>query len=183
MSSSVLRRHVLTAPPPPRARLASHKYDDNSRIFAVAFVRFFQQICRLQMALFDGDISLALVAGTVAIANVETRMRDPAFRQVFSRVDTVIDIDQQRGCNVLSVAESTLLPRETARRKMNRLVEMGILVRRGVGDYVMHPHILQSEPFLALFRALSRETLRLANECLDTEIFATTGVCRSSSPA
>ncbi|HKU94862.1 MAG TPA: hypothetical protein VJR58_06275 [Vineibacter sp.] len=177
MSISVMRRNVPASPQSARVRLAPHKYDDNSRIFAVAFLRFFQQVCRLHMELFDGDISLALVAGAVAIANVETRMRDPAFRRVFSSVDTVIDIDQQRGCNVLSVAESTLLPRETARRKMNRLVEMGILVRRGAGDYVMQPHVLQSEPFLALFRGMSQETIRLANECLDKEVFATSGAC------
>ena len=177
MSSSVMRRNMISAPQPPRVRLESHKYDDNSRIFAVAFLRFFQQICRLHMQLFDGDISLALVAGAVAVANVETRMRDPAFRRVFSSVGTVIDLDQQRGCNVLSVADSTLLPRETARRKMNRLVKMGILVRRGTGDYVLQPHILQSEPFVALFRSLSDETIRLTNECLDKEVFATSGAC------
>ncbi len=129
------------------------------------------------MELFDGDVDLVVVAGAVAIANLEAGMRDPAFRKAFSRVDTEIGIDQQRGCNALSVAESTGLPRETVRRKINRLIEMGILARRGAGDYVLQPGILRTGPFIDLFRDLTDETVRLVNECLDEEILAPSGRC------
>jgi len=163
---------MLIPAQPERVRVARHRYDDNSRIFVAAFLRFFQRVCRLHMDLFDGDVGLVVVAGAVALANLEARMRDPAFRKAFSSIDTEIGIDQQRGCNALSVAESTGLPRETVRRKINQLIKMGILARRGSGDYVVQPGILQSGPFAALFRDLADETTRLVNECLDDEILA-----------
>jgi hypothetical protein len=158
--------------PDQRVRIARDKYEANSRIFAIAFVRFFQQACRAQMKLFADDIDLVVVAGSVAIANIETRMRDKDFRREFRDVSTVVGIDRQRGCNALSVAEATGLPRETVRRKINRLVEMGILVRRGVGDYVLRPGVIQTPPFADMFRDMSDELLRMVNECLDEEVFS-----------
>jgi len=173
MPNAAMRQALRYPAQSERARIARHRYEDNSRIFIAAFLRFFQRVCRLHMDLFDGDVGLVVVAGAVAVANLEAGMRDPAFRRAFSSVDTEIGIDQQRGCNALSIAESTGLPRETVRRKINRLIEKGILARRGAGDYVLQPGVLQSGPFAALFRDLTDETIRLVNECLDDEIFAT----------
>ena len=158
-------------------RIARCKYDEKSRIFAVAFVRFFQQICRLQTTLFEGDIDLVIVGGAVAIASIESRMREADFRKEFASANVVVGTERQRGCNALSVAEATGLPRETVRRKIKRLIKLGILARRGVGDYVLQPGVLLSPPFVTLFRDLSDQTIRLVNECLDEEVFTTVSRC------
>jgi hypothetical protein len=175
MPNAAMRQSIGYPAQPERVRVARHRYDDNSRIFIAAFLRFFQRVCRLHMELFDADVGLVVVAGAVAVANLEPGMRDPAFRRAFSSIDTEIGIERQRGCNALSIAESTGLPRETVRRKINRLIEKGILMRRGAGDYVLQPGVLQSAPFAALFRDLTDETIRLVNECLDEEILAAAG--------
>lgn len=153
-------------------RIVRRRHEEKSRIFAVAFLRFFQQACRLQIALFEGDIDLVIIAGAVAVANIESRMREADFRAAFSRIDTIVGVQRQRGCNALSVSEATGLPRETVRRKINRLIDLGIVSRRGIGDYILTPGVAQSEPFVSLFQRLSDETLRLVNECLQEEIFA-----------
>ncbi len=151
-------------------RLTHHKREENSRLFGMAFGRYFQRVCRLQLDLVHGDIDLAVIAGAAALATAESVMRDPATRREFASLSTVLG-DRQRGCNALSIAEATGLPRETVRRKMNRLVEMGILVRRGAGDYIWKPGVLQSAPYQRMLDDISTETLRLLNECLEQEIF------------
>jgi len=117
-----------------RARIGRHKLEEKSRIFIINFTRFFQKICRLQNELFDRDINLAIVAGAITVANIEARMRERDFRDQYSNVNAVIGTHLQRGCNALSVAEATRLPRETVRRRINRLIEMGILLRRDRPD-------------------------------------------------
>lgn len=155
-------------------RVVHQRRDETSRLFALAFGRYFQRVCRLQMALSDRDIDLAIIAGAAGIVTTESIMRDPAARQELADIATVVG-DRQRGCNALSIAEATGLPRETVRRKMNRLVEMGILARRGVGDYVWQPGVLQSPPYRQLLEELSAETARLLNDCLEQEIFVLEG--------
>jgi hypothetical protein len=155
-----------TRPP----RITHRHREENSRLFALAFGRYFQRVCRLQLAFSQGDIDLAIIAGAAGLVVAESALRDPAMRRQYASLDAVLG-NQQRGCNALSIAEATGLPRETVRRKMNRLVEMGILARRGVGDYIWQPGVMQSEPYRKLLDELSNETLRLLNECLEDGIF------------
>jgi hypothetical protein len=161
-----MTKHGKARPP----RVIHDKRDETSRLFAMAFGRFFQRVCRLQMAHADGDIDLAIIAGAAAMVATESSMRDPATRQQFADIATVVG-DRQRGCNAMSIAEATGLPRETVRRKMKRLVEMGILMRRGAGDFIWQPGVLQSPPYRQLMDDLSAETTRLLNDCLEQELF------------
>jgi hypothetical protein len=151
-------------------RVVHNKRDETSRLFAIAFGQFFQRVCRLQLAHVEGDIDLAIIAGAAALAGTDSMMRDPATRREYGDLNKVVG-DRQRGCNALSIAEATGLPRETVRRKMNRLVEMGILVRRGVGDYIWQPGVLQSAPYRQTLDDIAAAAARLANECLEQEIF------------
>ena len=43
--------------------------------------------------------------------------------------------EQDAGLNLLTVAEMTGIPRETARRKIHRLIESGFVVRHPSGEY------------------------------------------------
>jgi DNA-binding transcriptional ArsR family regulator len=153
-------------------RVVHRSHQDTSRLFALAFERFFQRVCYLRRALADGDLDLAIIAGAVAMVGVESSMRDPAFRRTFANLDAVVGVARQRGCNALSIAEATGLPRETVRRKMRRLVDMGVLVRRDGGGYVWQPGVLQSPAYTQLLQEVSNETLRLLNECLEEGIFS-----------
>ena len=154
-----------------RPRFVRQRRDDTSRLFALALGRYFQHVCRLQRALAEGDLDLAIIAGAAALAATESLMRDATLRQEFADIDVVIG-DRQRGCNALSMAEATGLPRETVRRKINRLVEMGVLVRRGAGNYVWQPGLMQSPAYRQMFDEWSAETLRFANECQELGVFA-----------
>jgi hypothetical protein len=81
--------------------------------------------------LFEGDIDLMLVG--LGVATRSTGLRD--MREV--RLDDVLTGRVQSfpsgTTNVGSLAASLGLPRETTRRKVNRLLELGLIERRGDG--------------------------------------------------
>ena len=108
---------------------------------------------------------LVLCAGAAALAATEGLMRDATMRREFADINTIIG-DRQRGCNALSIAAATGLPRETVRRKMGRLVEMGILVRRDAGNFIWQPGVLQAPPHRQLLEewAAEKETGVASNE-------------------
>ena len=153
------------------ARLVHHDRNETSRLLAMALGRHFQRVCRLYRTLASGDLDLAIIASAASLAVLEGAMRDPAFREQFANLQTVVGEARQRGCNALSIAEATGLPRETVRRKMKRLVDMGFLVRRDGGDYVMRAGVVQTSPYSEMLEELAVETLRLLNECLEQGIF------------
>lgn len=93
---------------------------------------------------FDGDLVEIIVLGEISMRNV-----DQFFRKGGADVpEKLLDDVQRRGqllqaCNVLSISESTGIPRETVRRKVAQLIEKGwiyrderkrVFVRPGVGE-------------------------------------------------
>ncbi|MCW5748556.1 MAG: winged helix-turn-helix transcriptional regulator [Alphaproteobacteria bacterium] len=152
-------------------RMVHRERNGTSRLFAMAFGQFFQRVCHIYRTLAEGDIDLAIIASAAAISGIEGSMRDETFRREFADMQAVVGEARQRGCNALSIAEATGLPRETVRRKMKRLVDMGFLVHRGVGDYVLRPGVMQSQPYSRMLEDISTETLRLMNDCLEQGIF------------
>ena len=140
----------------------------DSRFFIHLLFSFLHRADRQRRAPLQGDIDLAIIAEAIALAAVDPRMRDPQFRQDYARISQVVGIEGQRSVNALSIAASTGLPRETTRRKIKRLVELGIIVEVARGKYVMKPGYLQSPAIRGALDSISRETVRFINECLDT---------------
>lgn len=98
-------------------------------LFMVAYLR------RLH-AQFDGDLATAIVLGEIAHHNVRGFMREvlPASGKAAAEAATDEAIAASiRRCNTLSVAEASGIPRETVRRKVARLVEMGLVTRDAKG--------------------------------------------------
>jgi DNA-binding transcriptional ArsR family regulator len=152
-------------------RIAPQDTSDKSRLFAVAFLRFFLRICRRQSEVFHGDMDLALIAETVAIAGIEAPMRDPSFKARHQSLSSIVGMDEQRPCNALSIAQTLGMPRETVRRKLRQLKDMGIVVSLPDRSYVLKPGVIQGELHGGLFRDIEAETLRMVNDCLTEEAF------------
>ncbi len=79
---------------------------------------------------FEGDLAMVIVVGEIAHHNF-TRHFGPSG---LSKTASVLQTDPTRwaalpGCNAFSLANATGLPRETVRRKIKRLVELGWLAR------------------------------------------------------
>lgn len=105
-----------------------------------AFSQFMVPYLRRLYREFDGDLVDVIVLGEVAQRNVAQWMA-----RGDGRVEDLDDVAQHpdllRPCNALSVAEASGIPRETVRRKVNRLIEQGLLYRDGSGDLFVMPRI------------------------------------------
>jgi len=160
---------------------------DNSRLFAVACIRYFLHVYQRKMALFDGDLELAVIAEAVGLNGIEALLRDSDFKDRFRSLSTLVGAERQIGSKGLTIAEITGLPRETVRRKLKRLIELGIIERRQDGDYVLQPGALQGSVYGGLLADLDVETQRFFNECLDEGVYQVTvegdGLNRPRSPA
>ncbi len=144
---------------------------DNSRLFSIAFLRYFMRIWHMNMVLFDGDVELAIISQAVGIISVEELLKDPERKKEFRALSTLVGLDRQTGTNALTIADATGLPRETVRRKMQQLVKLGILVKRGTADFVLKPGAIQGTAFGGAMANVESETLRFVNECLHEGIF------------
>ncbi len=141
--------------------------DEVSRLFIIAIGNHVHRHDLERRRLYATDLDLAAVAETVGLAGVDTSMRDPHFRDAHRTFKTVIGVAGQRPVNALSVAAATGIPRETVRRKLKRLVELGFILQQGRGRYVLKPGTLQQPAHLASFDRAIRETVRFMNECLE----------------
>lgn len=79
---------------------------------------------------------------------------------------TPLSPDRLARCNVSSIASATGLNRETTRRKVNALIDQGLLTRRRDGSIAFAPGILQRESTLALVRRQLEAVVRLANDLI-----------------
>lgn len=77
-----------------------------------------------------------------------------------------------RGVNGLSVAEATGLLRETVRRKLLRLMELGVVEKRGTADFILRPGVIQGDDYGSLFADLETEPQRFFGECSNEGVLA-----------
>ena len=159
----------------PKPYLDLNQAQDNSRLFVAGFLRYFLRICRVELQVFRGDMEMAIIAQAVAISSIEALLRDPKFKEEFRSMSTVVGVERQRGVNLLSIAEATGLPRETVRRKLQRLIKLDIVIKRDDGDYVMQSRAIQTEVSHGFIGTLEAETLRFINGCIDDGVFKAKG--------
>jgi hypothetical protein len=113
-----------------------HKDRLRKRHFEVTYVlgRFFtEHLIRVYKA-FDGDLTAAIVLGTIGQYNYR-RYYDEIGKDAPEGWQSLIargaHLDYARPCNAMSVSQSTGIPRETVRRKIRQLIARGWLRREG----------------------------------------------------
>jgi hypothetical protein len=85
---------------------------------------------------FEGDLILPIVLGEIAHHNILKFYSQTGEYQDIERI-IATDHDWQRHlepCNAFSISEATGIPRETVRRKVDKLVKKGWLARNARGE-------------------------------------------------
>lgn len=141
--------------------------EGNSRLFIYMIGNYLHRIERERRGLYDGDLDLALVAELVGTTAIEPGMRDAAFREKHTTFNSVIGVEDQRAINATSIASASGIPRETVRRKLKRLLQLGIIVEKRRFRYVINPGVLQQSHHQAAFARGIEQTVRFMNECLE----------------
>ena len=120
--------------------------------------------------LIDHDSAIILLAITAICGEKLTRTRlEPEFHDLA----VAIPRDRLTACNISSIAEATGINRETARRKVDRLVKAGVLSKENGLVYLSPGFSQRSEPRAILSSQL--EVLRqTANALIRDGVFMET---------
>jgi hypothetical protein len=159
------RRRATTIAP--EGRLVLAESDANSRLFVYMIANFLHRLERERRNVYFGDLDLARVAEVIGTAGVEPGMRDAAFREQHRDFDSVVGVEGQRAVNATSIASATGIPRETVRRKLQRLLKLGLIVEKGRARYILKPGALQHPDRQAAFARGLQQTVHFMNECLE----------------
>ena len=144
---------------------------DQFRLYSYLMFTLIQRIDRLRREVYAGDLDLASISEAIALSAIEARMRDPQFRDAYRSVAKQAGVAAQRGVNALSVAAATGIPRETVRRKIKKLIELGAIVEVKRGEYVMKPGFLQQDSVQERLGQALVDTTRFINDSLDQGLF------------
>lgn len=100
------------------------------RAAAVLLARYQITSLRRLFEEFERDILLPILLGEIALHNVGAL---ESGAEAILESDAESAVSRLRPCNAYSIAAATGLPRETVRRKIARLVELGWIERRENG--------------------------------------------------
>lgn len=107
-------------------------------VMATIIGGFWVKNMRRNCALFDNDLNLAYILGEIAVYNLSYVHANPAGSGLLPRYPAHAGQDVfLKPCNPYSIAEATGLPRETVRRKIGRLEELGWVARVPEGGVVV----------------------------------------------
>lgn len=111
----------------------------------------------------DYDRAMILVAVAAITAERLLRVDHSASHAALSEP---LSTEKMARCNLSSIASATGLNRETARRKVDSLIEKGLLVRLGNGTITFAPGVIQEESTEALVRLQLEDVVRTGNDLL-----------------
>lgn len=140
-------------------------YRRNQRYLAFLTNGFLvSQLLRVLHA-FEGDLLAAIVLGEIAQHNVQQFFRSHQFRLADGAEQALADPGRRerllRPSNALSISVATGIPRETVRRRIERLVQQGWIVRNRRG------HLYAADALVERFAHFHLETARSVVEAAE----------------
>lgn len=143
--SSTIRKQEMYAGDGLRPHLEVRARQSALRAIALVLARYEIRSVRRLFEEFERDILLPILLGEIAFHNIgrgEDRLDANALAD-----EDVSNPDEPpctlKPCNAYSIAAATGLPRETVRRKINRLVELGWISRRRNGHLYVSPRAIE----------------------------------------
>jgi DNA-binding transcriptional ArsR family regulator len=145
---------------------ACERYDQHKKLIAVIMNRFFLRYLNLLYREFEGDLVLPIVLGEIAHHNII---------RLYSLKDGCIEINTKAAdypermkhfepTNAYSISQATAIPRETVRRKIDKLQQKGWVVKNDQGEVTLSETV--SDHFTKdLNKKILAELLK-ASECI-----------------
>ncbi len=114
---------------------------------AILLARYQVRSLRRLFEEFERDILLPILLGEIALHNIGVLEHgDESDRLAADEAESDSDevhMSRLRPCNAYSIAAATGLPRETVRRKIGRLVELGWIRKQQNGHLYLTPRALK----------------------------------------
>ena len=145
--------------------ISSPQAEAQSRLTAIRLVSLtLRQMESWRSILDDHDGLMVMMA--VAVINTESFTRKTLAEQNVADLKKAVPSDMLRMCNISSIALATGLNRETARRKVTNLVELGFLAKGADGHVYLHPELGVRERIVETVRSQLEAFAKTANELL-----------------
>lgn len=119
------------------AGVSPETYASHRDVLSVLLLRFMTSRLRAMYQAYDGDLTLCLVLGEIASRNTERFYDERRGYQTASFNGQ----KQYLPCNALSISDVTGIPRETVRRKLAKLVDLGWIEKTPDDMYVITDRI------------------------------------------
>lgn len=119
------------------AGVSPETYASHRDVLSVLLLRFMTSRLRAMYQAYDGDLTLCLVLGEIASRNTERFYDERSGYQPASFNGQ----KQYLPCNALSISDVTGIPRETVRRKLAKLVDLGWIEKTPGDMYVITDRI------------------------------------------
>lgn len=148
-------------------------FERHQREITIVLGQYHLRYLRRLAEVFHGDLELALILGEVANRNVGFVLSETGVscNEVDQEIIRARENDSLSPCSAMSVSLATGLPRETVRRKLNKLVDQGFLAKLRDSTFVTtskpleyFSEILTKEQLADLLRTSGR-----ISQLLDTE--------------
>ena len=145
-------------------RVDEEQFDASGRLAGIAIALFTMRAMeRWRANLTDYDCVMIMVS-VIAISS-ERLLRtelDPKYRRLEEPIDPALTAK----VNISSIAHATGLNRETTRRKVNDLIEQGLLTRFEDGSVGFQPGLVQTERIRSQIRGQLGEIAAVANQLI-----------------
>jgi len=143
-------------------RVDEAKFEESGRVAGIAIASYTMRAMeRWRANLTDYDCVMIMVS---VIAISAERLLRAGIPPEYRTLDAPIDPALLSKVNISSIAHATGLNRETARRKINDLIEQELLVRHEDGSVGFRPGLVQEERIRSQVRGQTGDIAAIANQ-------------------
>ena len=151
-------------------RIDETAFEENGRLAGIAIAAYTMRAMeRWRANLTDYDCVMIMVAVMAISAERLLRTELPA---ELRRLDTPFDPKKLSKVNISSIAHATGLNRETTRRKVNDLIDQGLLTRFEDGSVGFRPGLVQEDRIREQIRGQLGEIANVANQLMKLGVLA-----------
>lgn len=154
--------------PSPILRVREAEAAAKSRLVAIRLASLTLRCMENWRRVAGGYDETMILLGVVAITAEKLLRAD--LPEELKSLSTPMPPDDFGRCSIASIAVATGLNRETVRRKLNRLVELGFLVRTDDGSVRFAPGVAQDEQIHGLIQSQLHSFRQLSESLLQEEI-------------
>jgi hypothetical protein len=156
-------------PHPGPSPVRDHPY---SRLITYFVTEFILRSAEAVSEVYDHDYEAAILFMTISNRNAEKVMSDPKLREVYGSYKSTIPPEHTLLISRMALARATGLPRETVRRKVARLIEMGWVVELADGLRA-RPDLHRSSDYVGALEPMAQNLRRLFTMLLAVGAFNT----------
>ena len=144
------------------------RYAPHSRVIAHSIAEFVLRCAETMEGSFNNDYEMTLLFLAISTRNEHHVMNDPELRARYASFDEVIPPSLYTPVSRLALARSTGMPRETVRRKIAKMIELGVVVEDERGGLCIRPDIIEDFDPEAVLEPQLRNLRRLFSVLSET---------------